>query len=358
MTGTDRPAAWVGCFTRGTGGQGERVEVVRRVGEVWRGPARRPAVEPPVISPSFLVHAPVPDRLYAVSEAPEGELVGYRIEPDGTAVPDDRVASGGSFPCHLAVAPGGAFLVTAHYGSGTVAVHALDGAGRLGRRTDLLAHTGNGPDPDRQEGPHPHQAVFVGDLLLVPDLGLDVVRSYRLDAHGRLAPAGPDGVLPPGFGPRHLVALPGGRIAVVGELAGAIALLALDPVTAASTLLDVAATTGRSGRCAPSGIGVDPAGRWVAVANRGVETVAVFAVPAPGQGWSPPRETWCGGTEPRDLTVDGDRIHVANQHGGGLITLQVLPGGGGSPAGPTIRRTGRGVALGSPTCVLPARPAR
>ena len=344
--GTTR--AWVGCYTRGTGGQGERVESIQRTAQGWRAPTPGPSGEPPVVSPSFLVHAPLPGRVFAVSETEVGAVVGYRIDPDGTAVPVDRQPTGGSFPCHLAVDPTGRFLVSVNYGSGSVAVHPVWPDGTLGPMADLVEHRGGGPDPDRQTGPHPHMAVFVAGLLLVPDLGTDRIEAYRL-VDGHLDPVS-SAALPPGFGPRHLVAVPGGRIVVVGELAAEIAVLTVD-TSGAMTVLGVGPATGRAGRCAPSGLGVGGGGRWVVVANRGVETVALFAVPPAGGRLELRDEVPCGGTEPRDLTVDGDRVHVANQNGGGVVTLRV------DPDALVLAPDGPGLPLASPTCVLLDRPA-
>ena len=64
---------------------------------------------------------------------------------------------------------------------------------------------GNGPNKNRQEGPHAHGVYFRGNHLLVPDLGLDKVLTYTLDPDtakptGGDAPA--DSSSAPGAGPR------------------------------------------------------------------------------------------------------------------------------------------------------------
>lgn len=62
-----------------------------------------------------------------------------------------------------------------------------------------------GPKPDRQEKPHPHQAILdpTGKFLLVPDLGFDRVHIFLVDQatlrHTEQAPL----LAPPGSGPRH-----------------------------------------------------------------------------------------------------------------------------------------------------------
>ncbi|KAJ8120257.1 hypothetical protein ONZ43_g2987 [Nemania bipapillata] len=62
-----------------------------------------------------------------------------------------------------------------------------------------------GPNPDRQDVPHPHQAILdpTSGFILVPDLGADLVRVYQADASNlKLTPIEPLKVTP-GAGPRH-----------------------------------------------------------------------------------------------------------------------------------------------------------
>lgn len=98
-------------------------------------------------APSFLAQHPAGRRLYAISEGARGVLT--VLAPDGEARPlSDRDApigpdgdagagrpgalalrsshdSGGSFPCHVVVDPGGRWLAVAHYGDGVVAAFPL-----------------------------------------------------------------------------------------------------------------------------------------------------------------------------------------------------------------------------------------
>lgn len=62
-----------------------------------------------------------------------------------------------------------------------------------------------GPNPERQDVPHPHQAILdpTARFILVPDLGADLVRVYQADAGSlNLKPIAPLKVTP-GAGPRH-----------------------------------------------------------------------------------------------------------------------------------------------------------
>lgn len=64
-----------------------------------------------------------------------------------------------------------------------------------------------GPNAERQEAPHEHEAVLdpTGEFLVVPDLGADFVRIFSFDPKtGELSAEKPLAVLP-GSGPRHVV---------------------------------------------------------------------------------------------------------------------------------------------------------
>lgn len=64
-----------------------------------------------------------------------------------------------------------------------------------------------GPNPERQDAPHPHGVVVdpSGQFVLVPDLGADLVRIFRISPiTGQLEAQQPLTVAP-GSGPRHAV---------------------------------------------------------------------------------------------------------------------------------------------------------
>ena len=88
---------------------------------------------------------------------------------------------GGGAPTHLCLHPG--HLLTANYASGTVSVLPVGAAARSAA-APVLRHEGNGPDPERQEGPHAHRCCptppAAGSLSV--DLGTDSVRVCELDA--------------------------------------------------------------------------------------------------------------------------------------------------------------------------------
>jgi 6-phosphogluconolactonase (cycloisomerase 2 family) len=64
---------------------------------------------------------------------------------------------------------------------------------------------GSGPDPSRQEAPHPHQALLdpTGAFILVPDLGADFLRIYSVNKNTGFLTSCANVTVAAGSGPRH-----------------------------------------------------------------------------------------------------------------------------------------------------------
>ncbi|TDD48709.1 lactonase family protein [Nonomuraea terrae] len=276
-----------------------------------------------VASPSFLAVHPTQRVLYAVGELERGWLTAYEVER--SPAPLDERPSEGDSPCHVAVDPEGALLAVANYGDGTATLYRLDERGAFAGDPIVLRHEGSGPNAERQEGPHAHQAVFHDGLLHVSDLGTDEIRRYRYDG----TPVEPIR-LSPGTGPRHF-AFSGSRLYVAGELDGSVTLIDGERRT-------VVHASRRPGENAPSHLQLE--GDLVYVANRGPNTISVLRA----ADLSPVGEVPSGGDWPRHFAIDGDRMYVANQHSD-QVTVFALRGGLPEP-------TGEAYDVDSPACVL------
>lgn len=290
--------------------------------------------------------------VYAVLENDPGEVTAFAVDTAGVLRPlGPPRSTGGSFPCHLTVDPGQRYVLSANYGSGSVAVHPIAADGSLAEATDVVQHHGSGADsgPDgRQAGPHAHMALNRRERsdrweVLVADLGIDRIARYRLDDDaGRLTAIGAID-LPPGSGPRHL-AIEGRYAYVAGELDSALTVVDLD--ADGGTVLDSVSTVPADERSLPSAIRLSPDGRWCYVANRGPDTIAVLSVDGPRVRLAGSVST--GGEEPRDLALsaDGRMLYVANQGSDEVRTFRVDPRTGlPSPVGEPLR-------VSQPSCVL------
>jgi 6-phosphogluconolactonase len=302
-----------------------------------------------IANPSFIALHPNGRWLYAVSETSveqEGVpgavwAVGCTREPWGlTAI--NQQASGGDWPCHLAIHSTGWWLVVSNYASGTIGVFPILADGALGAMSDLVRHTGSGPHPVRQQGPHTHSATFTPDerFVIVADLGLDALAVYAFDpAAGRLQ-AHMQVATRPGAGPRHMAFHSNGkRLYVANELDNTVAVYDYDAARGAlqaGQILDTLPPGAPESTVAD--IHITPAGDRLYVSNRGYDSVAVFDVGADGQ-LAPVAIRPCGGQWPRNFAVapGGRFLLVANQYSDTISTLPVVeaPDALGAPVAQT-----------------------
>ncbi|MEV5703755.1 lactonase family protein [Actinoallomurus sp. NPDC052274] len=317
----------VGSYTKEAGGHGIGITTF------WQDPrdgTLEPAGSVAVPAPSYLVWHPALPVLYAANELTEGTVTALRAEPDGRLRPMGVLPSGGATPCHLALTPDRRYLLCANYGGGSLAVFELDDAGRLVERVDLVRHRGHGPHPERQEASHVHMAVprRADDTVSAVDLGTDEVRAYRLSAAGRLEQVECLS-LPPGFGPRQLIRHPSMPCAyVVGELASALITLS-ETANGPRVTGTVPATIAAADGDLPSHLGLSDDGRFLYLAVRGADRISVFATEP--DGLRPVGEWPSGGAWPRQFTLAGRWLYVANQNSD-LVTAFTVDPATGAPS--------------------------
>ena len=267
--------------------------------------------------------------LYAVNELGglhAGLLSAFEIAPDGGLTALGSWPVGGELPCHLAIGDG--HLYVANYGTGSIAAFVLDAAGVPTRRTDLVIQSGHGPDPHRQEGPHVHMVVPVDGGLLAIDLGTDAIYAYSLEpASGTFGSARVVAALRPGSGPRHLTRDLAGLVHVVGELDATVTSY---EVTTAWREMGRTHASVRPGPSQPSEIGISPDGRFLYVANRGPDTIAVFTLEHGLPQYV--AEVSAGGAGPRHFAFVDDLLYVANQDSDTVVALRRDPDTGDPPA--------------------------
>lgn len=231
--------------------------------------------------PSFLAMAPDGATLFAVSELRQGRVIAFKVHEDGTLTEINSQPSLGAAPCHLSVHPSGKYLLTANYQSGNLVVHPIADGGVLREPCHVVQHSGSGPNPQRQEGPHTHQALPdpSGRHVLAVDLGTDSVYVYDFDADSGHLALRHEIPLRAGAGPRHLAFHPDGeRAYVINELASSITEFGYDADTGVlepgRTLSTLPPDYGRPNLAAE--IVVTPDGRFVFGSNRGYDSIAVF----------------------------------------------------------------------------------
>ncbi|MEU6767407.1 lactonase family protein [Streptomyces sp. NPDC046853] len=288
-----------------------------------------------VADPSYLALSPAGDTLYAVSETSDGAVAAYRVDGDKLRQAGPPVPVGGAAPTHLAVHAG--HVLTANYGSGSVTAVPVRPDGGLDRTpSGILQHTGTGPHPQRQQGPHAHQVLPdpSGRWAVSVDLGTDSVRVCELTAAGEPV-LHREVALRPGSGPRHLVFHPrGDRAYVLNELAPTLTICAWDAADGALKPLGEAAVlpgpVEGDGEAYPSEVVVAPDGRFLWTATRGQDVISVLALDEAGDRPRLAATVPCGGRWPRDLAIDpsGRFLYAANERSGDVTWFAVDPGTG------------------------------
>ncbi|SDC15366.1 6-phosphogluconolactonase [Paenibacillus sp. UNCCL117] len=312
-------------------------------------------------NPTFLNVDSAANRLYAIADAVDetgrkrAQVVAFATDAAaGTMQELNRAFTSPDPTCHIQRNERENYLIQVSYHGGHVALISLTEDGRVGELLDLSQHTGHSVHPDRQDRPHPHSAFFSPDgrFLLVPDLGLDLVRIYKVDAGNGKLQVHADASVHPGAGPRHLAFRPDGRFAyVINELDSTIVAFRYDAEAGQLHTVQQISTlpAGFAGENSCAEIAVSEDGRFVYGSNRGHDSIAVFAAdPASGE-LALIEHVSTQGKHPRHfaLTPGGRFLVAANRDTDNVVSYHVDPATG------KLAATGHMLTLSKPVCVKP-----
>lgn len=312
----------------------------------------------PIANPSYAAYDARRGVLYSVVEQEAGAVVSVAFgRAEGWRAPIFHASTAGADPCHLAVHPDGRHLFVANYSSGSVAVFPLSADGQLAASepSQLIVHTGSGPDAERQQAPHAHMVTVSPDgrFVLCTDLGTDRVLTYAFDAATGTLTTHSAAVLTGGAGPRHLAFHGSGRFAyLVNELSSTIVACAYDEETgelAPGPELSVRSDADPTSVNYPAAVRVSADDRFVYASNRVEDTIGVFAVESGGAALRLVEFVPCRGSWPRDiaLSADGGLLFAANQRSDSITAFKVDAASG------RLTAVGEPFPVASPVSVLP-----
>lgn len=300
--------------------------------------------------------------LYAIGEGTNdsgkkvGEAAAFRIHAaDGALELLNRRLTVDNTTCHIQRDQDSKYLTVTSYHGGMVGMLAIQSDGGVGELLDVQQHEGRSVNPEVQDRPRPHSSFYSPDgrFLLVQDLGMDQIITYRLDSESGKLIRQSAASCPPGAGPRHLTFHPNGAFAyVINELASTISTFAYDQVKGELTLLETVSTLpddyeGENG-CAEIAIASD--GRFLYGSNRGHDSIVVFQVDSDFGKLTIAQHISVEGGHPRHfaLSPKGNLLFAANRDSDNIVTFRVDASDG------TLSKAGHQVTVSKPVCVVPA----
>lgn len=305
-------------------------------------------------NPTFLNVDSDNSYIYAIGEVENengkaGEVMTIYFDSNGTLTRFNRTLTTPNTTCHVQRDSENRFLVVSSYHGGMVGLVSLKENRHVGERLDVQTH-----QPIDGAASHVHSAFFSpdGKFLLVQDLGLDLIRTYSIDGEAGKLVAHGDTHTAKGAGPRHLTFHPGGNFAfVINELNSTIASYRYDAAAGSLSELEVVPTlpsdyTGENG-CSEITVSAD--GRFVYGANRGHDSIVVYAFDEAGEKLTLVQHISTEGGHPRHfaLTPNGDHLLAANRDSNNIAVFTVDKDSG------RLTFTGNTVSVSKPVCVRP-----
>lgn len=271
-------------------------------------------------NPTYLVQSKA-NKVYAIdAESADGKKIGGLKAFDASTRPFTEIGkylADGTSPAYVTVDEARQLVYTANYHMGVVTVYKIAADGTL-TQTDQAQHTGNGPRPEQQDGPHPHFADLTPDnRIVVCDLGNDTVYVYDVTDAGKLTEVSRFSC-EDGFGPRHIVFNPEtDKAYLAGELSSKVSVLSYDCQTGNFSLDQTIKTipntwTEHNGAAA---IRITSDHKYVYVSNRGFNSLATLAIQSDGSV-KLIDQTPAEGDFPRDFNFNSDEsfIVLVNQN--------------------------------------------
>lgn len=316
------------------------------------------------VDPSFLALHPTGKFLYAIDESadpakkPGRGVLAYAIDArTGGLTRLNEQEPGGPGPCYLEVDRTGQTLLVANYSGGSVASLPIGADGRIGKANTVQTHQGSSVNPNRQKQPHAHAIHVAPDNrhALVPDLGIDRVMLYRLDAkNSTLAANEPAFVaLPPGSGPRHLAFHPQGKfVYVINELLCTMAVFSYEArsgtLAAVQTLSTLPAGENVQRGYSTAEVIAHPGGTFLYGSNRGHNSIVVYAIDASTGKLTLVQHQPTGGKTPRHFAVDptGAWLIAENQESDSVVVFRIDGKSG------RLTPTGHTLNVPSPVCAV------
>jgi 6-phosphogluconolactonase len=276
-------------------------------------------------NPSFLALTNDQQILIAANELSSGpgQVTAYNVDTaTGMLTYINQQPSEGDGPCYVSIHPSGRWALVANYNSGTAAVLPMDENGVLGEAVSVIRHTGSGPVPERQDGPHAHSIVLdpTQQLALIADLGIDKITLHKFNSEtGKLETHKPAAIeATPKGGPRHTAFSPDERfLALTNELSSTVSMFEYDAQAGTFKKLQELSTIPEdfTGENSAAHLVFASSGRFLYTSNRGHDSIAIFKIDEESGQLTLAHHVSVEGKKPRHFSIDpsGKFLLVANQ---------------------------------------------
>lgn len=286
-----------------------------------------PSLVAELTDPTYLAISNDQKHLYSIYKAEgKGAVASFAIDKNtgDLSLTKKSVSQNGSY-CYLSINKDLTSLVAASYGEGLVDSYSILEDYTIGSVISTVKHEGHGPNIERQEKAHAHYAQFTPDekYIAVVDLGTDEIITYRLEnqhlQHVHTLEVNP------GSGPRHLTFHPNQRFAyVIAELKPEVIVLQyqkdegkFEVIQTIHSVPDEFIENNQG-----SAIHISKDGCFVYAANRGHDSIAVFAVNQDTGTLSLVQIISTEGHWPRDFCLDpSENFLLASNEESGNLTL-------------------------------------
>lgn len=290
-------------------------------------------------NPSFVIANTNQTLVFATEEDGSergGKVTSFKLDKEkGTLEKINSVFTQGDSPCHISLDPSERFLVVSNYSGGNVTVIPVDPKGNLSSDIQVIQHEGSSINPDRQNAPHVHSAVFhpSENRVFVADLGTDKIYLYDLNQNDAaplsLAEAF---AVEGGVGPRHLIFNESGdRLYLIHELTAEVGVYAYEEGELSHLETHSLIAEDFTGEVGAAEVRFSPDGGYLYASNRGeANTITVFSVNPEDGRLTEIQHISSQGQAPRnfDITPDGKYLLCGNQNSDEIIVFERNQGDG------------------------------
>lgn len=307
-------------------------------------------------NPSYLLLNRAGDRLYSVHGDLEYVSTFSVDQKTGHLNFMQQQDCQGKNPVHLELDPTEQFLIVSNHWTSALAVLPVKADGTLAPVKQLENLPGP-PGPHRVEQafgkPHFNKFDPSGRFVFVPDKGLNRIFGFRFENGTLIATEQKSVLTRETAGPRHIAFHPAQPMAyVVNELDSTVCAYQFDRATGAlhPTQILSALPDTYTGDNRASAIFVHPNGRWLFSSNRGLDSVAVFAIDQTNGRIRFVRAQTTAGKTPRFCTLTPNQkvMWMLNEESDTMIAVMLDPD---HPHDPLLSM-GQPVACASPVCMI------